>query len=576
MKRLMIGILAFAGVAMSIGYTNKFLSIANAQQPASSTWQVQFGSSNEDGLTSFVLAPSAAIYCVGNTGGTLSGASGSGDVFLSKYTTSGSLLWLKQLGSAAGETVSGSAVDAFSNLYVVGNTRGTLYGNPPGPDSSNSFLAKYDPNGTLVWGQQFGSSETDGATQVTIATDGSIYVAGYTGGDFGGTNAGYSSDPSLSPGTSDIYLARFSSNGTLLWKKQFGAMGDDIPSGISLDSNGNAILIGTTYQWFKASHGGRDVFLVKLDANGNILWNDEFGSTSDNSPSGFFVDRSNNIMLATVEGDSQTADGRPINGLCKLYKFDTNGHQQWVQQFATSDPTDRTEITGITSVGQALYVSGNTTGNLFGLCAGLQNLFIAQLSSSGTVVMSNEFGTTSTDQMVDLVSDTSGNLYLGGITDGNLFANNLGQNDIFLEKQVVTAQASGLPAKTTKKENTFTAWNGQSLQLTYPSTHVGNKAYVFAGYLHHAIDGARTTKFTRKDVTISGIAQNVVFHINSAYYRVNDLNLRMSSPPLVKQGRVYLPVDVFQHFYGFPVVYNPTKRMVDFKESNRGKRPPPA
>ena len=544
-----------------------FLTGALGQQGSAAVWNTQFGSSADDTLSQFAVDPSGNVFCVGNTRGLMGGASGSGDMFVSKHGPSGTLLWMRQFGTSSGDSVMGTAVDTSGNVYVAGWTEGHLFGTATASDM-DSFVAKYDSNGNLVWGQQYRVSGISQAIAVTVGTDGAVYITGATDGNYGGVNAGLD-DPSIAPGSDDIYITKLSPNSTTLWTKQFGAAGNDDPSSITLDAGGNIIVAGTTYHWLRAGHGGKDVFLAKLTPDGSIIWDSEFGGPMDNSPSSLYADKGGAIYLATSEGNGQSSDGQPIAGQCKLYSFDSNGNHLWAQQFATQDVTDETEITGITDVSGNLCIAGSTTGNLFGLNGGDRNIFEAKLAADGSVTASNQFGSDASDNLASLASDAAGNLYIGGDTDGSLFSTSLGEHDIFLEKLSGIVQSVALSGGALKSGVICTEWNGKPVQLRYPSFRHGATAYIFGNYLRRAIPGTQSMSRTADTLIISGQSVYARFHLGSPYYYIGSRRYKMSAAPIVKGGGLYLPVDAFQKLYHFPIIYNTIKAVVDFRS------PPP-
>ena len=142
----------------------------------------------------------------GYTRGGLDGntSSGSIDIFLVKYNSSGTKQWTKQLGTSSFDKGNGVTSDSSDNIYVTGWTGGDLDGNTSSGES-DIFLVKYDSSGTKQWTKQLGTSEYDYGYGVTSDSSDNIYVTGYTMGDLdGNTNSG----------SMDIFLVKYNSSGT--------------------------------------------------------------------------------------------------------------------------------------------------------------------------------------------------------------------------------------------------------------------------------------------------------------------------------------------------------------------------
>ena len=137
----------------------------------------------------------------GNLGGTNAGGK---DAWVAKYDSSGNQLWLKQFGTAADDIATDVKTDAFGNLYLTGQTAGSLGGTNAG--GTDAWFAKYDENGNLLWIQQTGTSADDSATGIAPITAGNFYLTGGTEGSLGGPNAG----------DFDIWVAKYSQPSNLI------------------------------------------------------------------------------------------------------------------------------------------------------------------------------------------------------------------------------------------------------------------------------------------------------------------------------------------------------------------------
>src|SRR5439155_574707 len=132
------------------------------------------------------------VYAAGSTYGTFVGQTSAGvvDAFVRKEERHGGEVWTRQFGTADSDKAFGVAVDATGNVYVAGETFGTFAGQTSA-GGVDAFVRKYDPNGTEVWTQQFGTADFDKAFGVAVDATFNVYVAGETLGTFAGqTSAG--------------------------------------------------------------------------------------------------------------------------------------------------------------------------------------------------------------------------------------------------------------------------------------------------------------------------------------------------------------------------------------------------
>jgi archaellin len=226
-------------------------------------WKKQFGTSSDDYGFSVAADSSGNIFVTGRTDGSFGGSNlGSWDIFLAKYDGNGNQIWKKQFGTSEYDYGWSVAADSSGNIFVTGETGGSLFGSNLG--SNDIFLAKYDGNGNQIWKKQFGTSSVDTGHSVAADSSGNIFVTGETGGSFGGSNLG----------SDDIFLAKYDGNGNQIWKRQFGTSSDDYGRSVAADSSGNIFVTGVK---------SYDIFLAKYDGNGNQILKQQFGTSSSDS-----------------------------------------------------------------------------------------------------------------------------------------------------------------------------------------------------------------------------------------------------------------------------------------------------
>jgi outer membrane protein assembly factor BamB len=123
---------------------------------------------------------------------------------------------------------------------VVGHTSGAIEaGQHKG--SSDVFLIKLNADGTEAWRRQFGTAAVDQAWSVAHASDGSVYVAGSTGGNLAGVN------PPPASGTTSLFVAKYTESGAHVWTRQLGVNNKTtIARGVSVGADGQVYVAGYT------------------------------------------------------------------------------------------------------------------------------------------------------------------------------------------------------------------------------------------------------------------------------------------------------------------------------------------
>lgn len=310
-------------------------------------------------------------------------------------------------GSVEGSTV---ATDASGNIYVSGYftsnavTIGPFTLQNNGLSFNDGFLAKYDPLGNVIWAQQFGGTNNDRGTSVTTDKDGNVYLTGY----FYSPKIGFGTDTLINAGNvGDIFIVKFDGSGKILWAKREGGVGLEIPHSIHVDSNNNILVTGrfssnsiTFGSTTLLQAGSMDVFLVKYNSKGELLWAKGAGGGSNDEGYCVKTDASGNIYVAgyfTQPSNFGTVK-LTSEGIADMFlaKYDPDGIVLWAKN-AGGKGDDR--ATGLqTDAAGNCYLTGFYTNDsiLFGQLEipndSLDNSFIARYDTNGNVVWAKSIG----------------------------------------------------------------------------------------------------------------------------------------------------------------------------------------
>ena len=316
--------------------------IANSQTTPSWNWAKKGGGSGTDLGQSAATDNSGNIYVTGYFNSpsitfgatTLTNKDNSGntyDIYLVKYDANGNVLWAK---SAGGSTCPGfyndyaysvSVNSNGSGIYVVGSFIGCniVFGSTILNHSSlgigssaNVYIVKYDASGNVVWAQQPVGNHVGEATAVKADGTGSIYVTGHFDGAnivFGSTTlTNLSSFPNA-----DIFTVKYNSSGSVLWAKRNGDSGDEKATSVTTDASSNIYIAG----YFNspnmdglitnANSSGTtyDMFLIKYNSSGSLVGETSAGGSSDDFSQGVSTDASGNIFATGYFNSSSITFG---------------------------------------------------------------------------------------------------------------------------------------------------------------------------------------------------------------------------------------------------------------------------
>ncbi|MFX1366713.1 MAG: SBBP repeat-containing protein [Promethearchaeota archaeon] len=215
---------------------------------------------------------------------------------------------------------------------------------------------------------------------------------------------------SFGAGDWDVFLLKFDPKGNLLWYKTWGNPGYDGGRGIALDSNGNVLITGS-------SNG--DLILLKYDSSGNLLWDKTWGGSDNYYGNGITVDSSGNVFITGYAYNYGAGTDRDII----LLKYDKNGNQLWNETWGGSSSDY--------GYGIAVDDSGNIfiTGITFSFRAGTDgDIILLKYDTNGNQLWKETWGGSSSDYGYGIAVDDSGNIFITGSSDGDVILLNYDPN----------------------------------------------------------------------------------------------------------------------------------------------------
>jgi hypothetical protein len=375
-----------------------FFSITSVNAQPDLRWAKQMGATQDDFAVDIALDSDGNSYTTGWFSGSadfdpdvgyfnLTSKSYYSDVFISKLDSLGNFVWARQFGGSGPDIAASLATDPFGNIIVVGKFSDTVDFDPgigsfnltAAPNVEDIFICKFDFNGNFVWAKQISGSGTNYKEANSVGVDalGNIVTTGYFSGvvDFDPGNNGFN----LSSNNYDVFVCKLDSNGNLIWVKQMGGANYDEGRSVAVDVNGNIYTTG--YYGYTADFDpGTGVFnLTAID------WGDIFISK---------LDALGNFVWA-----------RSIGGHNLLYG--DMGSSIIVDAHSNVYTTGYFEDTADFDPGIGIYKLITT---------GFRDVFISKLNSSGDFVWAKSFGGNDYDGDTgnDISLDTDGNIYALG------------------------------------------------------------------------------------------------------------------------------------------------------------------
>lgn len=404
-------------------------------------------------------------------------AIGSNDAFIVKLDSLGDFIWAKSFGGSGATISHGISIDASRNIYLNGYFSNTTDFDPNtgitslvSSGGNDAFISKLDENGNLIWAKSIGGTSDELGQSIAVDASGNIIATGtYSGTADFDPNTGINN---LTPvGASDVFVMKLDAVGNFMWAKSIGGASKEFPGSMTIDASGN---IYTTGQYESTvdfdpsatvfnltSNGVEDIFILKLDGNGNFIWAKSMGGTSSDIAYGIKIDALGKIY--TTGYYSGTVDFDPNTGTTNLIsagsddvfvlKLDNNGSFLWAKSVGGSG-LEYGKTLALDNIGN-VYYSGLFNGTAdFDPSIGVNNLvpkgifdvFIAKLDTAGVFVWAKSIGGTDMDWATDIILDKNNSIYTVGKFGGkvdfdpNLGIKNItsiGSSDAFIHKMML-------------------------------------------------------------------------------------------------------------------------------------------
>gem|GEM_PF-4373970 len=271
------------------------------------------GTTHDDVVQTVKALPGGGFLIGGSTAGTMAGvpgALGGEDGFVLEFDTAGFLRTPLQLGTPEDDRVTAIDVDGKGRKYVVGGTEGDLFDVQKG--DGDAFIFMMDDTESLLYTLQWGTGSYDRALAVRKIGDG-IIVAGETAGAMEKSNGGV-----------DIFLMKIGADATVIWTRQWGTDADERLHAMTLGSDGSIYLAGEATGAISEEYdrGKADTFLVRFDSKGDFEWVRQSGSPGDDAITALLPQsdgvtaigtlyggdrQGNDVFLVTVDADGNVS-----------------------------------------------------------------------------------------------------------------------------------------------------------------------------------------------------------------------------------------------------------------------------
>lgn len=276
---------------------------------------------------------------------------GGNDMMLLKFNSSGEFQWRNTYGGPNDDRGSAMLKTSDGGYLLLGQTV------PSGGVGKSIFLVKVSADGIEQWRNNYGGGNGADGSGIIQLDDGNFFITGYTtiGDDF------------------QVYLIKVDSSGNLIWEKNYGGADYDMGSSIAKTQDGNLLISGYTAS---KGAGARDGYILKLDTDGNLIWDKTYGMEKSDQFSGV-VETPNGEIIAVGISITRTTQNEQFNSAF-IVKTSSDGNQIWSQIYG-GDLNDSFGKVRITNDGGVICVGSTESFSKS------NDIYLVKVGSSGIV-----------------------------------------------------------------------------------------------------------------------------------------------------------------------------------------------
>ncbi len=304
--------------------------------------------------------------------------------------------------------------------YTEGITNGDVMGYHGNVGLNDYWIVKLDAAGNIQWQKCLGGPFFDAASDVKQTPDGGYIIAGQA--------ASRTCDVTGNHGGTDYWIVKLAPNGDVMWEHSYGGSDNEYGYAIDLTSDGGYVVTGFTQSSngdVTVNHGDRDVWVIKIDATGNLIWQKSIGGSGDDE--GYAIRSTSDggcITAGYVESTDADAAGNHGKRDFFLVKLDNTGNVTWKKCLGGSGRDEAWSIQttpdgGYIAAGRTASNDGDVSGNHWGIAPFFEDYWVVKLDNTGNIQWQKCYGGDNNDEAYYVQLTPDGGYVVTGFAESN-------------------------------------------------------------------------------------------------------------------------------------------------------------
>ena len=387
-------------------------------------WSKTFGGSNDDVAQSITTTSDGNYVVLGSTAstdGTITDKTEvDTDYWLTKFGPEGNIIWSKTYGGSL-EDIGQKAIQTSDNgLAIVGYSQssdGDASGNQGFHDN---WLLRLDSQGNILWEKSYGYAGHDHAYSLIQTNDGGFFMTGFLDVTASGGEGNQRNSNANRHGIGEFWCHKLDANGNIQWRRYFGGTNNDRSYGVVQANDGGYVVTGFSESNdfdITNNHGSYDYWVIKLDAQGNLLWEKSFGGSEIDQSRAIVKTNDNGYIIA---GNSFSTDGDIVSNLGSsdfwLIKINDLGELLWSKNYGGSNFDYATSIRKST-IGYVVAGYSQSIDNQLSSNFGNNDYWVMKIDEQGTLLWQKNLGGSAMDLAWDAIETADNDIIVVGETE---------------------------------------------------------------------------------------------------------------------------------------------------------------
>lgn len=382
-------------------------------------WEKSFGGNGGDRGQAIISTPDSGFIAVGytnSTDGDIILNHGSQDFWIVKMDSDGEMLWQKSYGGSAYDLCYGICNGVNGGFILVGQTNSIDGDVTENKGLYDYWIIKIDDNGEIVWQKTFGGTSSENARSIIPTNDGNYLIAGYTSSNDG--------DISSNQGSSDVWIVKLNDFGSIIWQKTFGSSESDHAYDIVETIFGEIYVCGYSEGSngdVSNNNGSTDFWILKLNAEGNLIWEKSFGGSESDNAQALCLKENGVVCVGETYSNDYDVDG--FHGLLDTWvvAVDSLGNLQWQRPYGGTNGDEGDDIAQLSNndfifTGRSSVANGDVTEN-----KGAIDYWVVSIDSLGVINWQKSIGGSDEDHSYGIAITADSQIVVNGVSESSDF-----------------------------------------------------------------------------------------------------------------------------------------------------------